>query len=111
MNSKPKLSAEILARRRQELIAISHAQRMMLADQGHVVLRSLAIADIGMTLIGHIRKNPLLTTGLVLGVVLVKPHRIIAWMGTGLMLWKNMRVVMPLLTPLFHKLKASKAHK
>jgi hypothetical protein len=96
-------SAMRLARRRQELVAISNAQRMIAAENARAIMRCLSVFDLGMSLFASVRRNPLIGGAVVLGVVLAKPRRIIGWLQTGLSMWKSMQVAMPFITPLMKR--------
>jgi hypothetical protein len=84
--------SELLALRRQRLIAQSLALRSDLALQGEYLGHSLASAQIGLRLLDRIRKHPEWIAGAVIGLTLIKPRRLssLLQMGTlGLRTWRN----------------------
>jgi hypothetical protein len=107
----PQRGAQALARRREELVAISGMQRRSLQAQGQSLKSSLAVADAGILLLSRIRTNPLLMAGLALTVVLIKPRRLAEWLRTGSTLWRTVRVIVPFIAPMVQRFMAHRAGK
>lgn len=83
--------ADILAQRRQMLIAESQALRTELAQQvvplGHTILS----LNIGLRILNRIRKHPGWIIAVTVGLAMIKPRRLSAFfqLGTaGLRLWR-----------------------
>lgn len=94
MNSS---SLQRLARRRAELIALSTAQRDALSLQSQSMAQTIASLDHGLTLLHRIRSNPIALAGLLLGVAIIKPRRLLSLTRTGLLAWQTLRTFAPLL--------------
>jgi hypothetical protein len=89
--------SEMLARKRQELIAQSIALRSDVALQGEYLGHSLSTAQIGLRMLDRIRKHPEWVAGAALGLVLIKPRRLSAFLRMGTVGLRTWRQVTPLL--------------
>lgn len=89
--------SEELARRRELLIARCGAQRNALAMQGHVLVGKLSAFDIGLTLLQRLKKNPGWIAGLVVGLVVIKPRRLLPLLQSGLLAWQAFYTLAPTL--------------
>ncbi|MDP3841880.1 MAG: YqjK family protein [Oxalobacteraceae bacterium] len=87
----------LLARRRAELIARSTAQRDALSAQCQSLGHMMSTLDQGFTLLQRIRNNPLMMAGLLVGLAIIKPRRLLPLLRTGLVAWQALRTVTPLL--------------
>lgn len=94
MNSS---ALERLASRRAELIARSTAQRDALSLQSQSLTQMMSTLDHGWALLQRIRNNPIAIAGLLLGVAIIKPRRLLPLLRTGLLAWQALRTVAPLL--------------
>ncbi len=90
-------SSEVLARRRELLIARCAAQRNALTVQRQALLEKLSIFDIGLNLFEKIKKNPAWMAGLVVGLIVIKPRRLLPLLQTGLLGWQTLRTLAPAL--------------
>lgn len=90
-------SSEVLARRRELLIARCAAQRNALTVQGQALLEKLAVFDIGRNLFERLKKNPAWIAGLLVGLVVIKPRRLLPLLQTGLLAWQALRTLAPAL--------------
>lgn len=86
-----------LAERRQFLIESCSAQRHALTAQGHAVLEKLSAFDIGLTVLERLKKNPAWITVLVVGLVTIKPRRLLTVLQTGLLVWQGFHTLAPTL--------------
>ncbi len=98
-------SAEILARRREELINIIALQRSSLALQRQAWGAGFENITLAWNLLKRLRKNPLLAGTLVLGIILLKPRAILGTVKQTSAIWQRIRVLLPLVSLL---LRASK---
>lgn len=90
-------SSEVLARRRELLIARCAAQRNALTVQGQALMEKLSVFDIGLSLFEKIKRNPAWIAGLVVGLVVIKPRRLLPLLQTGLLAWQGLRTLAPTL--------------
>lgn len=90
-------SSEVLARRRELLIARCAAQRNALTVQRQALLEKLSVFDIGLNLFERLKKNPAWIAGLVVGLVVIKPRRLLPLLQTGLLAWQTLRTLAPAL--------------
>ena len=86
-----------LTARREQLIASCAQQRAALSVQGHAVMEKLTAFDMGLTLLGRLKKNPAWITVVVLGLVAIKPRRLLTALQTGLLALQTFSTVAPLL--------------
>lgn len=96
-------SLETLARRKAELLAISAVERQGLqleAQMWHA--RFAALMRLG-NVAAKIRANPLLTGGVVLSVMLIKPTRIARSLQKIHATWQTIRLFLPLIMPLLRR--------
>jgi hypothetical protein len=91
------LRSEMLARRRQQLIAQSIALRSDVALQGQYLGHSLGTAQIGLRVLDRVRKHPEWIAGAALGLALIKPRRLSALLQMGTVGLRTWRQVTPLL--------------
>jgi hypothetical protein len=91
------LRSEMLARRRQQLIAQSIALRSDVALQGQSLGHSLGTAQIGLRVLDRVRKHPEWIAGAALGLALIKPRRLSALLQMGIVGLRTWRQVTPLL--------------
>lgn len=89
--------SEELACQRDLLIARCASQRNALSLQGQVLVEKLSAFDIGLSLVGRFKKNPAWIAGLMVGLVVIKPRRLLLMLQTGLLAWQAMRAVAPAL--------------
>ena len=89
--------AEVLAQRRQRLIAQSIALRSDLQLQGESLGHSFSTAQIGLRVLDRIRRHPEWIAGAALGLVLVRPRRLSALLQMGTAGLRTWRQIMPLL--------------
>lgn len=90
-------SSEVLARRRELLIARCAAQRNALTVQRQALVEKLSVFDIGQNLFERLKKNPAWIAGLVVGLVVIKPRRLLPLLQTGLLAWQTLRTLAPAL--------------
>ena len=89
-----------LAQRREELVARSNLQRVELLAQAQATRESMAVANIGASLLASAKQNKLLFAGAALAALVVtvlKPRRIVAGLEAGLIGWQLWRNATPLL--------------
>jgi hypothetical protein len=90
-------SSEALARRRELLIARCAAQRNALTIQRQILVEKLSAFDIGLNLFERLKKHPAWIAGLVVGVAVIKPRRLLPLLQTGLLAWQALRTLSPAL--------------
>jgi hypothetical protein len=88
---------ELLARRRQQLIAESIALRSDLQMQGGNLGHSFTTVQVGLRVLDRIRKHPEWIAGAALGLALIKPRRLSSLLRMGTAGMRTWRKVMPLL--------------
>jgi uncharacterized membrane protein YhfC len=88
---------EELAGRREILIQSCAAQRQALTMQGHAVMAKLSAFDMGLTVAERLKKNPAWIAVLVVGLVAIKPRRLLTVLQTGLLAWQAARTLAPTL--------------
>lgn len=86
-------SLEILAQRREELVARSNAQREAFAMQNQAVTGTLSGIDLGMSVFNRIKKSPVMIAALVAALVVIKPLRVIPLLRAGVAVWQTVRSV------------------
>ena len=89
--------SEELAGRRQGLIARCAAQRKALTVQGQALVERVSGFDLGLTLLMRLKKNPAWIAGLVVGLVVIKPRRLLPMLQTALLAWQALRTLAPAL--------------
>ena len=87
----------LLARRRAELIVRSTAQRNALSMQGQSLAQMMSTLDHGLALLQRIKNSPVAVTGLLIGLAIIKPRRLLPLLRTGLVAWQALRTGAPLL--------------
>lgn len=87
----------LLARRRTELIARSTAQRDALSVQSQSLGQMMSTLDHGVALLQRIRNNPVALAGVLVGLAIIRPRRLLPLLRTGLLAWQALRTVAPLL--------------
>jgi hypothetical protein len=98
MEQRTMTSAEILARRRQDIIAMIAIERSSLALQGQAWGAEFNKISVLGQMLNRLRKNPLLISALVLGLILIKPHRISGAIKQTSAIWQQIRVLLPLIS-------------
>lgn len=94
-----KTRAEMLAWRRQLLIAESNVQRAELAMQVQPLVSALTSVQIGLRILDRIRKHPGWIAAVALGVMAIRPQRLSAFMRLGSASLRLLRHAIPLLQP------------
>lgn len=84
-----------LACRRELLIACCATQRNTLTWETQSLLEKLSVFDFGRTLFERLKKNPAWMAGLVVGLVVIKPRRLLSVLQTALLAWQGLRVLAP----------------
>jgi hypothetical protein len=79
---------EVLARRKEALIARSQAQRTALAVGGRVLVRPMALVDRGLSMVDYVKERPLLLLAGAAVAAAVRPRRAFGLLGRGWMLWR-----------------------
>ena len=92
-----------LVRRRELLITICAAQRQGLSGEVQTLLAKLSIFDIGLTLLARLKKNPAWITGLVVGLAVIRPRRLLPVLQTSLLVWQTLGVLAPALKDMLGK--------
>lgn len=87
----------LLARRRAELIARSTAQRDALSAQSQSLAQIVLTLDYGLALLRRVKHSPIAVTGILLGLAMIKPRRLLPLLRTGLVVWQALRAGAPLL--------------
>jgi YqjK-like protein len=82
-----------LAKRRAALVARSAHQRETVARAAEAWHKPLALADRGISALGHLVKHPLLMAGSVAVVVALRPRKILRWAQRGWLAWRIVRGV------------------
>lgn len=80
--------AEKLLLRRQALIAKSQAERMLLVLQGRQLKASLSFAEMGVQVAEKLVKRPAIAAALVAAILILKPRRILPFLGKALSVWQ-----------------------
>lgn len=96
---------KILAGRRNELIGRSDAQRASLVLQAQSMMYSLTALETGMAVVRSIGKKPAVLAGLVVGLILIKPRRLLKFVGTSVNTWKSWSAVAPIVQTLLSRCK------
>lgn len=89
--------AEMLAWRRQLLIAECSVQRAELALQVQPIVYTIASVNIGMRILGRLTKHPGWIASLALGLVAIRPHRLSSFIRLGTASLRFWRHAVPLL--------------
>lgn len=89
--------SEELACQRDLLIARCAGQRNALTVQGQALVEKMTAFDIGMSVFERLKKNPALVAGLVIGLVVIRPRRIVLMLQTGLIAWQTLHALAPAL--------------
>lgn len=100
-------SAENLARRREELLAISSVQRQLFFLERQALMAEITLAKQGIhrtqALFRQILANPLIFVGLGLAITFIKPSRIGRAAQQTQTFWQRMRLILPFLMPLLRR--------
>lgn len=102
MNTEPG-AREILARRRQQLLAINEVQRQSLAMQVQVWRGQWQTLARAGNFLARLRDNPLLAGLILCAVVVIKPSRIRAAVSQTRTLWQRVSLFLPLLAALLQR--------
>ena len=86
-----------LAGRRNALIARSAAQRDALSKQSQAMAYTMSTLDHGLGFLQRIKNSPAAIAGLLAGIALIKPRRLLPLLRTGLIAWQTLHTVAPLL--------------
>lgn len=73
-----------LESRRRRLIDESAVQRDMATRDAQVIGDSLQAVDRAVAIVQRLRRNPLIVTAVVLGVVVFRRHPLVSWLARGL---------------------------
>lgn len=95
--------AEMLAQRREQLLAHSAAQRADLAMQVRSMNHSLGAAEVALRILGRIRRHPEWVVAALLGLAMIKPHRLSALFRFGTQGIRNWRVLAPVVMAVLAK--------
>jgi hypothetical protein len=90
-----KARAEMLALRRQRLIAECHAQRTDLTLQMQPMIDSLGSAHVALRIAGRLVRHPEWIVATTVGVMLMKPHRLSALLQAGTGGLRSWRMIAP----------------
>lgn len=97
---------EVLASRRQQIIAINEIQRQSMVIQVQMWRSQIQTLGLALNLLGRLRDNPLLAGALALGVVVLKPSRINTAIKQTSLLWQRVSLFLPLLFAFLRRDKA-----
>lgn len=86
-----------LVQRRDALIARSAMQRDTLAKQSRAMADTMLTLDHGLGFLQRIKNSPAAIIGLLAGIAIIKPRRLLPVLRTGLIAWQTLRTVAPLL--------------
>lgn len=92
-----KTRAELLAWKRQLLLAECHAQRGDLAMQIRPLVRTLESVEAGARIVRRIGRHPEWIAGVALGIAIIRPRRLSSFFRSGAMLLRTWRSVAPAL--------------
>lgn len=98
-----KTHAELLAWKRQRLIAESNVQRADLALQMQPLLHTLDSMDAGLRIVGRIRQHPEWIASLALGLALLTPRRLSSFFRSGSLGLRTWRSISPVLHMLMRR--------
>ncbi|MEO6352256.1 MAG: YqjK family protein [Oxalobacteraceae bacterium] len=87
----------LLARRRTELIARSTVQRDALSKQSQSLEQMMSTLDHGIAMLRNLKNHPLALAGTLVGLVIIKPRRLLPLLRNGLLAWQTLRTFAPLL--------------
>lgn len=90
-----KTRAEMLALRRQRLIAECRAQRADLALQMQPVMHTMGSANVALRIAGRLARHPEWIAAATVGVMLMKPHRLSALLQAGTGSLRSWRMIAP----------------
>lgn len=89
------LNLNVLARRRQELIARIHTQRASFPYRNQPAIKTITGIDVGLMVFKRVTKSPFMIAALVAAVVVIKPRRLLPLVGKGVALWKTVQLLVP----------------
>ncbi|HYD96409.1 MAG TPA: YqjK family protein [Noviherbaspirillum sp.] len=92
-----KTRAELLAWKRQQLLAESHAQRAELAVQLQPLSWRLESVETGMRILRRVRRHPGWIAAGAAGLVLLTPRRLSSWLRAGAATIRTWRSIAPAL--------------
>ena|SRR5437899_2758011 len=87
--------SELLARRREEIIARSAVQRRALQTQGQSLSKTLSAVDVGLDVLQRIKRHPGWVVGAIVGLIVLKPRRVLPLVEAGTVAWQAFRAVAP----------------
>jgi hypothetical protein len=87
--------AQQLAQRRKALIARCQHQRAIISMQTERLVKSLSIVDLGLATVAKVKSNPLLVSAVVIGLLAIKPRRLLSVLRTGLVALQAWRSLVP----------------
>lgn len=100
-----KTRAELLALKRQRLIAECRLQRIDLLDQLQPLGQTLDSVNTGLRIIDRVRRHPEWIAAACLGLLMITPRRLSAWMRLGSMGLRTWRMLAPQIGMLLHRLR------
>lgn len=86
-----------LACQREQLVACCAAQRKAFTGEAHALKEKLLVFDIGLTLLGRFKKKSAWITGLIVGVVVFKPRRLMSLLPIFLLARQTLQAIIPML--------------
>ena len=87
--------AQQLAQRRKALIARCQHQRAIISMQTERLTKSLSIVNLGLAAVAKVKNNPLLVSAVVVGLLVIKPRRVLSLLETGLVALQAWRSLAP----------------
>ncbi|MBU0731149.1 MAG: YqjK-like family protein [Proteobacteria bacterium] len=63
--------------------------------EAQALREKLSLFDIGLNLLERLKKNPALITGLVVGLIVIKPRRLLPVLQNSLLAWQALRGLAP----------------
>lgn len=85
----------LLAERRERLVNESAQQRLTLAQNIEPWRLPLTLADRGITALHYIKHHPEWMVGGVVLLLALRPHRVMKWLGRGLLTWQMLHELRP----------------